>query len=66
MAEALKTLKEAVMASQLISEDKKQEHIEVINQFGEESLSQLAKTLLPTRLVIATAREQIQSLPREK
>ena len=47
MAEALKTLKEAVMASQLISEDKKREHIEVINQFGEEAAKEKPnKTLL--------------------
>lgn len=36
-AEALKTLKEAVMASAHIPEEKKKEHVEIINQIGEEA-----------------------------
>lgn len=47
LAEALKTLKEAVMASSHIPEAKKQEHVEVINQIGEEAAKEKPnKTLL--------------------
>jgi len=46
-AEALKTLKEAVMASAHISEEKKKEHVDVINQIGEEAAKEKPnKTLL--------------------
>jgi len=46
-AEALKTLKDAVMASQYIPDDKKKEHIEVINQIGDEATKEKPnKTLL--------------------
>ena len=37
MAEALKILKEAIMSSQHLTQDAKQEHIEVVNQIGEEA-----------------------------
>jgi serine/threonine protein kinase len=37
LAEALKILKEAVMASQHLPDDKKQEQIEIVNQIGEEA-----------------------------
>ncbi len=37
LAEALTTLKEAVMTSQHLTADKKQEQVEVINQIGEEA-----------------------------
>ena len=37
LAEALKVLKESVMASHNLPEDKKQEQVEVINQIGEEA-----------------------------
>jgi len=47
LAEALKTLKEAVMGSQYLSDEKKQEQVEVINQIGEEAAKpQPNKTLL--------------------
>jgi serine/threonine protein kinase len=46
-AEVLKVLKEAVMASSHIPDDKKQEHIEVINKLGEEAAKEKPnKTLL--------------------
>jgi len=46
-AEALKVLKEAVMASVHIPEEKKKEHVEVINQIGEEAAKEKPnKTLL--------------------
>ena len=38
LANALRTLKEAVMASEAIQGDKKAEHMEVINQIGEEAV----------------------------
>ena len=37
LAEALKTLEEAVMASGVLLDDEKQEHVEVINHIGEEA-----------------------------
>ena len=37
LAEALKTLEEAVMASGVLLDDEKQEQIEVINHIGEEA-----------------------------
>lgn len=37
LADALKTLKDAIMASQHLPEDKKEEQVEVINQIGEEA-----------------------------
>lgn len=47
LADALKTLKEAIMASSQVPEEKKQEHIEVINQIGEEAAKEKPnKTLL--------------------
>ena len=47
MAEALKVLKEAIMTSKHIDDGKKQEHIEVINQIGEEATKEKPnKTLL--------------------
>ena len=46
-AEALKTLKDAVMVSKHISDENKKEHIEVINQIGEEAAKDKPnKTLL--------------------
>ncbi len=46
-AEALKTLKEAVMASPSIPDEQKKEHVEVINQIGEEAAKEKPnKTLL--------------------
>ena len=47
LAEALKTLKDAVMASQHIPDEKKKEHVEVINQIGDEAAKEKPnKTLL--------------------
>jgi serine/threonine protein kinase len=47
IADALKTLKEAVMASHNLSKDEKEEQIGVINQFGEEAVKPKPnKTLL--------------------
>lgn len=47
MAEALKVLKEAIMSSKNLSQDEKQEHIEVVNQIGDEaSKPKPNKTLL--------------------
>ena len=47
LAESLKMLKEAIMLSKHIEDDKKQEHIEVINQIGEEAAKEKPnKTLL--------------------
>jgi hypothetical protein len=47
MAEALKVLKDAIMTSKHIDDDKKQEHIEVVNQIGEEATKEKPnKTLL--------------------
>jgi len=40
LAEALKILKEAIMASNHIANEKKQEHIEVVNQIGEEAMKE--------------------------
>lgn len=37
LAEALKTLEEAVMASSVLPDDEKQEQVEVINRIGEEA-----------------------------
>ena len=37
LVEALKTLEEAVMASGVLLDDEKQEHVEVINHIGEEA-----------------------------
>jgi hypothetical protein len=37
LAEALKTLEEAVMASAVLLDDEKQEQVEVINHIGEEA-----------------------------
>ena len=47
LAEALKTLEEAVMASGVLLDDEEQEHVEVINHIGEEAVKPKPnKTLL--------------------
>jgi len=59
LAEALKTLEEAVMASAVLLDDEKQEQVEVINHIGEEE----ARLQAAHERVLQRANEG-QSLPR--